>query len=103
MKKILLALLLFPTMAYAGDEEFDCHKSLSHDFVVECKAKHDNVAVQSIEINGGNCSSAVHPRIHHKVMKKGDHFDVPGSKECGYVASVIVHTHSGKTEHFYGM
>jgi hypothetical protein len=90
-------------MAYAGDEEFECQKSVSHGHVVECKAKHDNVAVQSIEINGGGCESAVHSKIHHKVMKKGDKFEVPGSKECGYVASVIVHTHSGKTEHFYGM
>lgn len=103
MKKILLSLLLLSTMAYAGDEEFDCAKSHKHDHAVECTAKHDNVAIQSIELNGGNCESAVHPKIHHKVMKKGDKFIVPGSKECGYVASVIVHTHNGKTEHFYGM
>jgi hypothetical protein len=57
MKKILLFALLFPSIAYAGDEQFDCHKS-------------------------------------HKL----DH-----AVECGYVASVIVHTHNGKTEHFYAM
>ncbi len=101
MKKLLPILLLTSTMAYAGDEEFDCHKN--HDHAVECKAKHDNVAVQSIEINGGSCESVVHPKIHHKVMKSGDKFEVPGSKECGYVASVSVHTHSGKTQHFNAM
>lgn len=103
MKKILFSLLLVPSIAYAGDEQFDCHKSHKLDHAVECTAKQDNVAIQSIEINGGNCESLVHPKIHHKVMKKGDKFIVPGSKECGYVASVIVHTHNGKTEHFYAM
>ena len=103
MKKIIFALLLVPSIAFAGNEEFDCAKSHKLDHAVECKANHDNVAIQSIEINGGSCESAVHPKIHHKVMKQGDHFVVPGSKECGYVASVIVHTHSGKTQHFYGM
>lgn len=103
MKKIIFALLLVPSIAYAGNEEFDCAKSHKLDHAVECKANHDNVAIQSIDLNGGNCESAVHPKIHHKVMKQGDHFVVPGSKECGYVASVIVHTHSGKTLHFYGM
>ena len=103
MKKILLFALLLPSVAYAGDEEFDCAKSHKQDHAVECKAKHDGVAIQSIEINGGNCESAVHPKIHHKVMRSGDKFVVPGSKECGYVASVVVHTHSGKTLHFYAM
>ena len=97
MKKILLALLLIPTLAYAGDEEFDCsHK----EGVVECHAKQDGVAIQSIELNGGNCESLVHPKIHHKVMRKGDKFVIPGSKECGYVAGVKIHTHSGKSQHF---
>lgn len=103
MTKILFALLFFPTLAYAGDEEFDCAKSHKQDHAVECKAKHDNVAIQSIEINGGNCESPVHPKIHHKVMKQGEHFIVPGSKECGYVAGMTVYTHSGKTLHFYAM
>ena len=103
MKKIILLALILPSVAYAGDEEFNCAKSHKLDHAVECTAKHDNVAIQSIEINGGSCESQVHPKIHHKVMKQGEHFVVPGSKECGYVASVIVHTHSGKTQHFYAM
>lgn len=102
MKKIIFALLLLPSMAYAGDDkEFDCHKN--HDHAVECKAKKDNVAIQSIEINGGSCDSLVDNKIHHKIMNHDEKFTVPGSKECGYVAKITVHTHSGKTQHFTAM
>lgn len=102
MKKMLFAMLLIPSIAYAGDEEFDCHKSHT-DHSVECTAKKDGVAIQSIEINGGNCLSSVDSKIHHKSMNHGDKFTVPGSKECGYVAKITVHTHSGKIQHFNAM
>ena len=99
MKKILFALLLVPTLAHAGDEEFECAKNVKHDHSIECKAKKDGVAIQSIELNGGACESPVHP----KIMRAGDKFTVPGTKECGYVAGMTVHTHSGKTLHFHAM
>lgn len=101
MKKIIFALLLIPSFAYASDDEFDCHKN--HDHAVECKAKKDGVAIQRIEINGGNCESLVDLKIHHKSMNHDEKFTVPGSKECGYVARVTIHTHSGKTQHFNAM
>lgn len=90
-------------MALAGDEEFHCEKTSKNDHAVECKANKDGVAIKNIVLNGGDCESNQHPKIHHKIMRKGDKFIVPGSKECGYVAGVIVYTHSGKTEHFNAM
>ena len=103
MKKIIFTLLLLPSIAYAGDEEFECTKNHKQGYAVECKAKKNGVAVNSIEINGGECSSPINSKIHHKLMQIGQKFIVPGSKECGYVAGVTVHTHSGKIEHFTAM
>jgi hypothetical protein len=100
MKKVLLFLFLIPSVAYAGDEEFDCHKN--KEFAVECKAKKDNVAISRAEINGGNCESSAQ-KLSHKILKNGEKVIIPGSKECGYVATVTVHTNSGKTQHFYAM
>lgn len=102
MKKLLLLLLVLPCVAYASDDEFDCHKNHT-DHAVECKARKDGVAIQKIEINGGNCASPVDSKIHHKSMNHDEKFTVPGSKECGYVAGVTVYTHSGKTQHFRAM
>lgn len=101
MKKILAMFLLFPSLAFAGDEAFDCAKKSNGE--IECKAKRDNVAVDSIKINGGSCESPVHEKIHHKVMMKGDKFYVPGAKDCHYVSGMSIKTHDGKTQHFHAM
>lgn len=103
MKRLCLILLTIPSLAYASDEEFHCEKNIKNNHSIECKANKDGVAVKSILLNGGNCESAEHPAIHHRIMHKGDKFTVPGSKECGYVAGVTVNTHSGKSLHFNAM
>lgn len=108
MKKLLLIATLIPTFAYAGDEPFDCSKK-HNTGVIHCTAKQDNVAVDSITLHGGGsplggeCASPVDTKLHHKVMMKGDKFDVPGSKECQYVSGMSIKTHHGKTQHFHAM
>ena len=97
MKKLILFFCLIPSLSFA--EAFDCHKK---DGEVECKAKED-VAINSIEINGGECESPYNPKLHHKRMKKGDKFIVPGSKECFYVRSIHINTHDGKTHRHNAM
>lgn len=103
MKKIIPILLLFPSLSYATEEEFSCAKNPKLDHAVECKANQNGVAVQYIELNGRECESPFSTKIYHKTMKKDNKFVIPGSKECGYVAGVTVHTHSGKTLHFRAM
>lgn len=100
MKRYLVLALFVPSLAWAGDDYFECTK---HDGEVHCKAKLDNVAIQSIEINGGKCPSPVNEALHHKVMIKGDKFTVPGSKECHYVSKITIHTHDGKTQHIHAL
>lgn len=100
MRQIIFLLMLLPAYAYAGNDEFECSH---HNGVVECKAAQDGVSVSSITINGGECSSPVHPKIHHKVMMKGDKFIVPGSRECNYVATLTIQSHSGKIQRFNAM
>lgn len=102
MKKILLAMVLIPSIAYASEEEFDCHKNHT-DHAVECTAKKDGVSIKRIEMNGGSCSSPIDLKIHHKIMNHNEKFTVPGSKECGYVSGVTVYTHSGKIQLFQAM
>ena len=102
MKKLLLLLALIPNVAYAGDEAFECTKKHGTG-EIQCTAKQDRVAVDSITLNGGDCPSEAHPKIHHKVMMKGDKFIVPGSKECHYVSGMTLKTHHGKTQHFHAL
>ena len=96
MKKYLALVALIPSLSYAGDDTFDCSKRGGE---IQCKAKLDNVAIQTIEINGGRCNSPVDDKLHHKVMMKGDKFIVPGSKECHYVSKITIQTHDGRTQH----
>ncbi len=104
MKKLLILAAFIPSVAFAG-ESFDCHKNHARSESAEiiCTAKHDNVAVDKITLNGGNCQSPVDPKLHHKVMMKGDGFVVPGTKECGYVSGMSITDHNGKTHHFHAM
>ena len=100
MKKYLAFFALIPSLAYAAEDAFECSK---HDGEIQCKAKLDNVAVQTIEINGGKCASPVDSNLHHKVMMKGDKFNVPGSKECHYVSKITIQTHDGRTQHIHAL
>lgn len=98
MKKLILIFCLIPTLSFA--EAFECSK---HDGNVVCKAKENGVAVNSISINGGECASPYDAKLYHKVMKKGDKFTVPGSKDCFYVRSVHINTHDGETHRHNAM
>jgi hypothetical protein len=98
MKKLILLFCFIPSITLA--EAFDCHKK---DGDVECKAKEDGVAISSILINGGECESPYSSKLHHKTMRKGDKFIVPGAKECFYVRSIHINTHDGKTHHHNAM
>ncbi|MBM3574776.1 MAG: hypothetical protein FJX39_03530 [Alphaproteobacteria bacterium] len=104
MKKLLILAAFIPNIAFAG-EAFECHKNHAsgNSSEIICTAKQDNVAVDEIKLNGGNCPSPVHEKIHHKVMMKGEGFVVPGTKECGYVSGMSIKDHNGKTHHFHAM
>jgi hypothetical protein len=99
MKKLILLFCLFPSISLAA-EAFECSKKEGD---VVCKANQDNIAISSIVINGGECESPYNSKLHHKVMRKGDKFVVPGAKECFYVRSVHINTHDGKTHHHNAM
>lgn len=101
MKKLLPILLLTSTMAYAGDEEFDCHKN--HEHAVECKAKRDGVGIKDIQINGDECESVPNSKINHHAIHKGEKFTVPGSKECFYVRGMTILLEDGNSQHFNAM
>lgn len=104
MKKLLFLAAFIPNAAYASDA-FDCIKNhaSSESAEIICTAKHDNVAIKEIKLNGGNCTNLVSEKIHHKVMMRGDKFVVPGTKECGYVSGMSIKDHNGKTHHFHAM
>ncbi|MCC3244507.1 hypothetical protein LG047_04080 [Methylocystis sp. WRRC1] len=98
MKKLLFAVLaLAPSVAYAGDEAFDCSKK---DGDVECKVKKDHVSVKAVTIDGGDCAVPARDKAYHKTMAKGDKFKLPGSHECNYVRAFTITTEDGKTQKF---
>lgn len=101
MKKLLLlaAILLSPTIAWAGDEAFDCKKNLDAD--VECKVKKDKVAVKAVSIDGGQCAAPNDPKVYGKVMMKGDKFKLPGAHDCFYVRGFTITTTDGASQKFY--
>ncbi|WP_292532784.1 hypothetical protein [Methylocystis sp.] len=101
MKKFLLltALLFSPTIAWAGDEAFDCNKKF--DGEVECKVKKDKVAVKAVSIDGGECAAPADSKVYGKVMKKDEKFKLPGAHDCLYVSGFTITTTDGKTQKFY--
>ncbi len=101
MKKIMLlaAFLLSPTIAYAGDEAFECSKKF--DGEVECKVKKDKVAVKAVTLDAGECAAPTTSKVYGKAMKKGDKFKLPGTQECFYVSGFTITTTDGKSQRFY--
>lgn len=108
MKKLLLALVLIPALAgvaRAADDAVDCAKK---DGVVKCEAKKDNVVLDSISVNGGDCDVAATDKILHHAYNKGDKFSIPANNGgltfpgfgCGYVRTVTIETHDGKKKTF---
>ena len=102
MKIWLACLMLVCSMsaAYAGEEAFECSK---HDGDVVCKAKKDNVSVEIITINGGECDVPIDPKVHNKNFQKGEKFTVPGSHECMYVRTVSVKAHGAPAHHHHAL
>jgi hypothetical protein len=101
MKKFLLltAILFSPTIAYAGDEAFECNKEF--DGEVQCKVKKDKVAVKAVTLNDGECATPPDSKIFGKKMKKGDKFKLPGTQDCFYVSGVTITTTDGKSQWLY--
>jgi hypothetical protein len=99
MKKLAFLFFLFPAAVYADDKMFDCSKKKG---LIECKVLKDGVSVHAVSLNGGECN-APHSKIHHTLMKKGDKFTVPGSRECYYVRKVSITTHEGKKQTFLAL
>jgi len=108
MKKLLLAVVLLPSFAYAADDAVDCVKK---EGAVKCEVKKDKVIVDAIEVNGGDCPVSDKDKVLHHAYKKGDKFTVPGQSkdfppgfdDCSYVREVTVKTHDGKKKTFDAM
>ena len=99
MKKLfILAALLAPCVAFAGDEAFDCSRK---DGDIECKAKKDHLTVKAVTIDGGECAVPAANKVYGKVMNKDDKFTLPGSHECFYVSAFTITTKDGKTQKFW--
>lgn len=108
MKKLLPLFLfaLIPAVAYAKDDAVDCSKK--HDGSVKCEAKKDQVIVDEIVVNGGDCTVQNNDKVLHHPYKIGDKFTVPAKSEnplpgfdgCSYVRIVTIKTHDGKKKTF---
>lgn len=109
MKKLLLALVLLPSFAHAGDDAVDCGKK--EGGVVKCEVKKDKVIIDSIVVNGGDCPVSDKDKALHHAYKKGDKFTVPGQSkdfppgfdDCSYLREVTIKTHDGKKKTFDAM
>jgi hypothetical protein len=99
MKKFAIAFLMLTTPANAY-EHFECSK---HDGEVSCKTTKQNVMIDDIKINNGNCSSDTNASFLHKTLMKGEKFVVPGSKECFYVSGVTITLKGGHVDHIPAM
>jgi hypothetical protein len=105
MKKFLFLFAILPTFAHAGDDAVDCSKK--NDGSVKCEVKKEQVVVDAIVINGGDCQVASSDKVLHHAYHLGDKFTVPikseglpGFADCSYVSSVKVKTHDGKSKTF---
>lgn len=107
MKKLALALALTPILAgfaLASDDAVECAKK---EGVVKCEAK-QNIIVDAISVNGGDCDVPASDKVVHHAYKKGDKFSVPVKGEdvalpfsgCNYVRTVTVKMHDGKKKTF---
>lgn len=98
MKKLLiLAALLAPSVAYAGDDAFDCNRKNGD---IECKVKKERVSVKAITLDGGDCNVPQKNKVYGKPMKKDDKFALPGQSDCNYVRAFTITTADGKTQVF---
>lgn len=105
MKKILFLFLMLPTFAHASDDALSCSKK--DDGSVKCEVKKDGVIVDAIALNGGSCQVPPSDKILHHKYNHGEKFAVPNNSDgipglsaCGYVSSVTVKTHDGKSKTF---
>ncbi len=101
MKKLLFVFAILPSFAYAGDDAIDCSKKN------DGSVKKDQVIVDAITINGGDCDIPAGDKVLHHAYKLGEKFTVPiksegipGLSSCAYVSAVTVKTHDGKKKTF---
>ena len=93
MKRILISMLLIPSMAYAK-EDIECNKK-PPDHTVHCTFEKD-ITINRIVINGGECGDFninQHIPAHH-------HWVVPNIKSCSYTSSLTLQTNDGKIHKF---
>lgn len=105
MKKLLFLFVMLPTFAQASDDAVSCSKK--PDGSVHCEAKKDGLVVDAIAVNGGNCEVPSTDKVLHHSYSAGEKFSVPikrdgipGLSACGYVSSVTVKMHDGKSKTF---
>lgn len=107
MKKLLfLSAILLSSTAYAADDAVECAKK--NDGSVKCEVKKDQVVVDAISVNGGDCDVASGDKVLHHPYKIGEKFTVPVKREgilpglgsCTYVRTVTVQTADGKKKTF---
>ncbi|WP_363348320.1 hypothetical protein [Methylocystis echinoides] len=106
MKKFLFLFAILPTLAYAGDDAVDCAKK--NDGSVKCDVKKDQVVVDAIVVNGGDCPVAENDKVLHHAYKIGEKFTVPAKSDsplpgfggCSYVRAVTIKTNDGKQKTF---
>lgn len=107
MKKFwfLSLFAILPTFAQASDEAVSCSKK--PDGAVNCEVKKDGVIIDAIAVNGGNCEFPANDKVLHHSYNLGEKFalpikrdGIPGLSACGYVSSVTVKTHDGKSKTF---
>lgn len=92
MKRIICALLLVPSLAYAK-EDIECSKK--QDNVVHCNFEKEFTITQ-VTINGGDCgdfSISQHIPAHH-------HWVISNTKSCHYVSSLTLQTSDGRIHRF---
>jgi hypothetical protein len=104
MRKLLFVLALTPSVAFAADEAVECGKK---EGVVKCKVNKENVVVDDISVNGGECAVTRDGKLFHHAFSKGDTFvvpvnggGIPGFDGCSYVRTVTIKTHDGQKKTF---
>lgn len=93
MKRLVCALLLLPSISYAG-EEIDCAKKHT-DGQIHCNFN-KTVTITRIVENGGECADYSTNRL----VPQGYHWMIPHVKTCNYISSLTLYTKEGKVYKF---
>lgn len=93
MKRLVYALLLLPSISYAG-EDVDCAKKHT-DGQIHCNFNKTMTIVKIVE-NGGDC--AVYNV--NRTIPQGYHWMIPPKQVCQYISSLTLYTKEGKIYKF---